>query len=67
MPHAFVTLHVGPGTFLPVRTENLDEHRMHGEDYEIGPDAAAAINAAKRVLAVGTTSLRVFESLPRGP
>ena len=66
LPHAFVTLHVGPGTFLPVRTENLDEHRMHGEDYEIGPDAAAAINAAKRVLAVGTTSLRVLESLHPG-
>ena len=66
LPHAFVTLHVGPGTFLPVRTENLDEHRMHGEDYEIGDGAAAAINAAKRVLAVGTTSLRVLESLPPG-
>jgi S-adenosylmethionine:tRNA ribosyltransferase-isomerase len=66
LPHTFVTLHVGPGTFLPMRTENLDEHRMHGEDYEIGDRAAAAINTAKRVLAVGTTSLRVLESLPPG-
>ncbi|MEX1044989.1 MAG: S-adenosylmethionine:tRNA ribosyltransferase-isomerase, partial [Chthoniobacterales bacterium] len=52
--------------FLPVRTENLDEHRMHGENYEVDDEAAAAINAAKRVLAVGTTSLRVLESLPPG-
>ena len=67
LPHAFVTLHVGPGTFLPVRGDHLDEHRMHGEDYEIGEAAAAAINAAQRVIAVGTTSLRVLESLPAGP
>jgi S-adenosylmethionine:tRNA ribosyltransferase-isomerase len=66
LPHAFVTLHVGPGTFLPVRTDNLDEHRMHGENYEFDDGAAVAINAAKRVLAVGTTSLRVLESLPPG-
>lgn len=66
LPHTFVTLHVGPGTFLPVRTDNLDEHRMHGENYEIGPAAAGAINAASRVIAVGTTSLRVLESLPPG-
>jgi S-adenosylmethionine:tRNA ribosyltransferase-isomerase len=67
LPHAFVTLHVGPGTFLPVRGDNLDEHRMHGEDYEIGDDAAAALNAAQRVIAIGTTSMRVLESLPAGP
>ena len=67
LPHAFVTLHVGPGTFLPVRGDNLDEHRMHAENYEIGDDAAAAINAAQRVIAVGTTSMRVLESLPAGP
>ena len=67
LPHAFVTLHVGPGTFLPVRGENLDEHRMHGENYDLGDDAAVAINAAQRVIAVGTTSLRVLESLPAGP
>ena len=67
LPHAFVTLHVGPGTFLPVRGDNLDEHRMHGEDYEIGETAAAAINTAQRIIAVGTTSLRVLESMPAGP
>jgi S-adenosylmethionine:tRNA ribosyltransferase-isomerase len=67
LPHAFVTLHVGPGTFLPVRGDNLDEHRMHGENYEIGEAAAGAINAAQRVIAIGTTSLRVLESLPAGP
>lgn len=67
LPHTFVTLHVGPGTFLPVRTDNLEEHRMHGEDYEIGAEAAQAINQAQRVVAVGTTSMRVLESLPPGP
>lgn len=67
LPHAFLTLHVGPGTFLPVRTESLDEHRMHGEEYEIGAEAAEAIRDARRVVAVGTTSLRTLESLPPGP
>ena len=67
LPHAFVTLHVGPGTFLPVRTDNLEEHKMHGEDYVVSGETAAAINAAQRVIAVGTTSLRVLESLPPGP
>lgn len=67
LPHAFVTLHVGPGTFLPVRGDNLDEHRMHGENYEISEAAAQAINAARRIVAVGTTSMRVLESLPAGP
>ena len=67
LPHAFVTLHVGPGTFLPVRTENLEEHRMHGEDYHIGPETSERINSANRTIAVGTTTLRVLESLPPGP
>jgi S-adenosylmethionine:tRNA ribosyltransferase-isomerase len=67
LPHALVTLHVGPGTFLPVRGDNLEEHKMHGENYEIGNEAAEAINGAQRVIAVGTTSLRVLESLPAGP
>lgn len=67
LPHAFVTLHVGPGTFLPVKTSTLDDHRMHGEDYEVDADAAQRINAAARIVAVGTTSLRVLESLPPGP
>jgi len=62
----FVTLHVGAGTFQPVRVENLAEHRMHAEWCCITDEAAARINAAKaagrRVVAVGTTSLRTLES-----
>lgn len=67
VPHTFVTLHVGPGTFLPVRTENLDEHRMHAEEFIVPEETATALNAATRLVAVGTTSLRVLESLPDGP
>lgn len=59
---ALVTLHVGAGTFLPVRTDDVSEHRMHAEWGEITEAAADAINAAKRVVAVGTTSLRLIES-----
>lgn len=66
----FVTLHVGMGTFLPVKTEQLAEHDMHEEWYEISASAAQAINAARssggRVIAVGTTSVRVLESAARG-
>jgi len=61
-----LTLHVGAGTFLPVKSERIDEHRMHGEWGEIGDGAAAAINRAKaegrRLIAVGTTTLRLLES-----
>jgi S-adenosylmethionine:tRNA ribosyltransferase-isomerase len=61
-----VTLHVGIGTFLPVRVERVTEHRMHAERGEVSAEAAAAINAARasggRVVAVGTTSLRLLES-----
>ena len=57
-----VTLHVGAGTFLPVRTDDVAAHRMHAERGEITAAAAAAINAAERVVAVGTTSLRLIES-----
>jgi S-adenosylmethionine:tRNA ribosyltransferase-isomerase len=63
---ASVTLHVGAGTFLPVRTEDVRAHRMHPERGEIGPETAATIAAAQarggRVVAVGTTSLRLLES-----
>jgi S-adenosylmethionine:tRNA ribosyltransferase-isomerase len=63
---AFVTLHVGAGTFQPVRTENLAEHQMHSEWYTIAQstvDAVAATKAAGgKVIAVGTTSLRALES-----
>jgi S-adenosylmethionine:tRNA ribosyltransferase-isomerase len=56
-----VTLHVGAGTFQPVRTENLAEHRMHSERYSIPGETLERI-AGKRVLAVGTTSLRALET-----
>jgi len=63
---AHVTLHVGLGTFLPVRTENIEDHRMHEEWFEISPEIANRVNAAKKegraILAVGTTSLRALES-----
>jgi S-adenosylmethionine:tRNA ribosyltransferase-isomerase len=58
---ARVTLHVGAGTFLPVRTEIIEDHRMHRERYEIPQSTAGAI-AGHRVLAVGTTTLRALES-----
>ncbi len=61
-----VTLHVGAGTFLPVRTENIEDHHMHTEHFEIAEETAEAINKAKaegrRILAVGTTSVRTLES-----
>jgi S-adenosylmethionine:tRNA ribosyltransferase-isomerase len=62
VPHAFITLHVGIGTFLPVRSENLAEHRMHAERFFISTEAANKINNAHRVVAVGTTTVRVLES-----
>ena len=65
IPHTFVTLHVGPGTFLPVRLENIAEHRMHAERFSISPEAADAINDAHRIIAVGTTSVRTLESARR--
>jgi S-adenosylmethionine:tRNA ribosyltransferase-isomerase len=62
IPHAFVTLHVGPGTFLPVRSENVSEHRIHAEQLSISASAASAINGATGIVAVGTTVVRVLES-----
>ncbi len=59
---ALVTLHVGAGTFLPVRTDDVAEHRMHAEWGEVTAAAADAVNAARRVVAVGTTTLRVLET-----
>jgi len=67
VPHAFVTLHVGAGTFLPVKTEDVAGHVMHEETYSLGADTAAAANRASRILAVGTTVARVLESQPAGP
>ena len=63
---AFVTLHVGAGTFQPVRVDNIDDHHMHAEYVEVPEDVVAAINATRanggRVVAVGTTSVRSLES-----
>lgn len=67
VPHTFLTLHVGVGTFVPVKAERIEDHTMHEEHYEISAEAAGAINAAKRLVAIGTTSARVLESQPPGP
>lgn len=65
----FVTLHVGLGTFLPVKNEEISEHRMHSEWYSISEDTAKNLNAAKEfgkcITAVGTTALRTLESVVR--
>ncbi|HEX3620305.1 MAG TPA: tRNA preQ1(34) S-adenosylmethionine ribosyltransferase-isomerase QueA [Candidatus Udaeobacter sp.] len=63
IPHTFVTLHVGPGTFLPVRSENITDHRMHAERFSISQEAATKINSASRIIAVGTTTVRTLESV----
>jgi S-adenosylmethionine:tRNA ribosyltransferase-isomerase len=63
---ARVTLHVGLDTFRPVTEERLEEHRIHGERYEVEPQAWERIRTAERVLAVGTTTVRVVETLSRG-
>ncbi len=63
----FITLHIGPGTFQPVKTEDIREHRMHYEFYKISGDTAETINRAKReerrIIAVGTTVCRVLETV----
>ena len=64
--HSFVTLHVGAGTFMPVRVNDIHEHKMHPERAEVSPEAVAAISQAKsaggRIVAVGTTSVRSLEA-----
>jgi S-adenosylmethionine:tRNA ribosyltransferase-isomerase len=66
---AHVTLHVGAGTFQPVRAERIEDHRMHSEWFEVGAECVAAVQAAQarggRVVAVGTTSVRSLESAAR--
>jgi S-adenosylmethionine:tRNA ribosyltransferase-isomerase len=62
IPHTFVTLHVGQGTFLPVRSEDITEHRMNAERFSISSEAADKINNVQRVIAVGTTVVRVLET-----
>jgi S-adenosylmethionine:tRNA ribosyltransferase-isomerase len=61
-----VTLHVGLDTFRPVTVDDLADHRIHSERYEVAPEAWERIRAAEQVLAVGTTTVRVLESLARG-
>src|SRR5215468_109584 len=61
-----VTLHVGLDTFRPVSADRLEEHELRSERYEVEPEAWERIRAARRVLAVGTTTVRVLESLARG-
>ena len=61
-----VTLHVGLDTFRPLQTETVEEHHIHGERYEVDPAAWERIRAAERVLAVGTTTVRVLETLAAG-
>ena len=61
-----VTLHVGLDTFRPITADDLADHEIHSERYEVAPKAWKRIHAAKRVLAVGTTTVRVLESLARG-
>ena len=66
LDHERITLHVGLDTFRPLTTERVEEHEMHGERYRVEPAAWARIEAAERVLAVGTTTTRVLETLARG-
>ena len=65
-----ITLHVGAGTFLPVKSDQLRRHKMHSEQYELSSETADALNAAKRerrrIVAVGTTTVRVLETLAAG-
>jgi S-adenosylmethionine:tRNA ribosyltransferase-isomerase len=63
LPHVFITLKVGIGTFLPVKTEDIRNHHMHEEWFEIEKEAAERIAAAKKVLAVGTTAVRTLETV----
>ena len=64
---AFVTLHIGPDTFRPIRTETVEGHRMHAEYVSLSAETAAAISAARaggrRVIAVGTTAVRTLEAV----
>ncbi|NBC26831.1 MAG: tRNA preQ1(34) S-adenosylmethionine ribosyltransferase-isomerase QueA [Bacteroidetes bacterium] len=61
-----VTLHVGLGTFAPVKTEKIEDHQMHSEWYRLTDAQAAGLNKCKNITAVGTTSVRVLESAVRG-
>jgi S-adenosylmethionine:tRNA ribosyltransferase-isomerase len=63
VPHVYVTLEIGPGTFQPVKAARITDHSMHWEAFEVTPAAAKKLREAERVLAVGTTTVRVLETL----
>lgn len=63
LPHVFITLHVGIGTFRPVKTKLIQDHNMHGEHYWIPQETADALQRCKRRVAVGTTTVRALESI----
>lgn len=63
LPHTFITLHVGIGTFRPVKVENVEEHKMHAERFTVSAEAAGKLQAAERIIAVGTTVARTLETL----
>ncbi|MDQ2868717.1 MAG: tRNA preQ1(34) S-adenosylmethionine ribosyltransferase-isomerase QueA [Verrucomicrobiota bacterium] len=63
LPHVFITLHVGTGTFRPVKTDDITSHQMHPERFAISPSSADTIMRAKRRVAVGTTTTRVLEAV----
>ena len=63
IPHEFLTLHVGVGTFRPVKSADVTEHQLHREAFEVTAAAATRIHAAREVLAVGTTTVRTLETL----
>jgi S-adenosylmethionine:tRNA ribosyltransferase-isomerase len=65
-PHAFITLHVGLGTFRPVKVENVEDHKMHAEKFVVPATTRDAIRQATRVIAVGTTVVRALESTSEG-
>src|SRR5258708_13385354 len=63
LQHEFITLHVGVGTFKPVKTDLISDHEMHAESFAIESTAARQINEAQTILAVGTTTVRTLETL----
>jgi S-adenosylmethionine:tRNA ribosyltransferase-isomerase len=65
LPHCFVTLHVGVGTFQPVKVENIADHKMHSEVYEVSEATALAVQSARRVIPIGTTAMRTLETVAR--
>jgi S-adenosylmethionine:tRNA ribosyltransferase-isomerase len=63
LPHTFITLHVGIGTFRPVKAENVEEHKMHSERFTVSAEAMEKMRAANRIVAIGTTVVRTLESI----